>query len=88
MCVQYVCCVYSMSVLCAQYKVCVLCVGRFCGSSSTQITLNSSESRLWLEYKSETPGPHRGFLANYEGWYCSENNNKNKPVFVLLIVYC
>ena len=42
--------------------------GRFCGSGKLPGTIISSESRLWIEYRSSpTTEPKKGFVSKYEG---------------------
>ena len=41
--------------------------GRFCGVGKLPGMLVSSESRMWIEYRTSGSGTHRGFLAKYEG---------------------
>ncbi|KAK2192635.1 hypothetical protein NP493_27g02025 [Ridgeia piscesae] len=41
-------------------------LGRFCGVGKLPGTLVSSESRMWIEYRTSGSGTHRGFLAKYE----------------------
>ena len=48
--------------------ICVdLWSGRFCGLEKLPETLVSSDSRMWIEYRSSRGSSHKGFTANYEG---------------------
>lgn len=58
-----------MKLECSHEDVCILCLsGRFCGSKIPS-TLASSDSRMWLEYRSARPWG-KGFTADYEGGCC------------------
>lgn len=41
--------------------------GKFCDSSNMPGTLVSSDSRMWIEYRSSGMAGYRGFKADYEG---------------------
>ena len=45
----------------------LLVTGRFCGVGKLPATLVSSESRMWIQYRTSGRTTHRGFSAKYEG---------------------
>ena len=47
--------------------VCVcVCAGRFCGDKVPEV-LVSTESRMWVEFRSSSNWVGKGFAAAYEG---------------------